>query len=355
MNLDSFLEIWPFIGAIASLIVVHEFGHYIVARLLKVEVEEFGLGFPPRALTLFKAGGTIFSLNWIPLGGFVRPKGENNPEIEGGLAAASPWVRLAVFAAGPLMNLATAAVLSSMIFARVGISDTTQIEILSVNENSPAETAGLQTGDIITHINGEPIDSPQLLRDTISSNTGEETRLTYQRGDGSRETTLIPRGDPPPGEGAIGIFYGHPRLPVSLEQSVGLGTVAVYWQTQVILTLPARIIEGSIAPEDARLVGYKGMFDLYQTVREADAVSDTPSGINTMAFFAYISTSLALLNLLPIPALDGGRILFALPEVILRRRIPSNYENAINLVSFSMLLLLMVYINIQDFVNPADF
>ena len=353
--MDSFLEIFPFVGALTVLIVAHEFGHFIVARWLKVEVEEFGLGFPPRAMTLFRAGGTIFSLNWIPLGGFVRPKGENDPEIEGGLAAASPLLRLAVFAAGPLMNLLAGCVLYAIIIARVGIPDTTHLKIISVNENSPAERAGLQTGDIITHINAETIDSPQLLRTTIGSNTGEETQLTYQRGDGIWETTLIPRLDPPPGQGALGITYGHPRLPqpVAPLLALGLGGLAAYQQVELIVTLPARVIAGAIAPEDARLLGYKGMFDLYQTVRETDAVSDTPSGINTMAFFAYISISLALLNLLPIPALDGGRILFILPELILRRRLPPKYENAINLVSFVFLLLVVIYVNVSDFVSPA--
>src|SRR5512139_2428393 len=94
-----------FILAIVALIIVHEFGHFLASRLLGVEVEEFGLGFPPRLLTMFVAGGTKFTLNAIPLGGFVRPKGENDPSVPGGLAAASPWVRLVVLFAGPLMNL----------------------------------------------------------------------------------------------------------------------------------------------------------------------------------------------------------------------------------------------------------
>jgi regulator of sigma E protease len=126
-----------------------------------------------------------------------------------------------------------------------------------------------------------------------------------------------------------------------------------------ILTLPGRLIQGTVAPEQARLVGYKGMYDIYQDFREADAVAaveEEPSaGLNTMYFFASISISLGLLNLFPIPALDGGRILFALPEILFRKRIPQNAENIINLVSFAMLILLMIYINVQDFVNPADF
>ncbi len=344
-----------FIGAIAVLIIVHELGHFIASKLLGVEVEEFGLGFPPRAVTLFKAGGTIFSLNWIPLGGFVRPKGENDPEVPGGLAASSPWVRIVVLAAGPVANFLTAAILFTIIFARIGMPDTSRIEIVDVAENSPAARAGLQPGDMITEINGQPIDSPDILREMIAKNVEQETRIVYRRGDQIGEVTLVPRADPPPGEGAIGILFSHPSVPLTPWQALGLGTVAVYDQVVQILTLPARIIEGTIAPEQARLVGYKGMYDMFQTVREADAASETPAGVNTLFFFASISISLGLLNLLPIPALDGGRIAFTLPELILRRRIPPTYENAINLVSFAMLILLMIYINVQDFVNPADF
>ena len=109
-----------FILAIVALILVHEFGHFLASRLLGVEVEEFGLGFPPRLFTLFTAWGTKFTLNAIPLGGFVRPKGENDPTIPGGLAAASPWVRLVVLSAGSIMNLFLGVILSTIIVLRVG-------------------------------------------------------------------------------------------------------------------------------------------------------------------------------------------------------------------------------------------
>src|SRR4030065_2480745 len=98
------MQLFIFIVGLAALILIHEFGHFIAARLLKVEVEEFGIGFPPRLVKLFEHKGTIFSLNWIPLGGFVRPKGADDPSIPGGLAAASPCVRLGVLFAGSVLN-----------------------------------------------------------------------------------------------------------------------------------------------------------------------------------------------------------------------------------------------------------
>ncbi|HLF89621.1 MAG TPA: M50 family metallopeptidase [Anaerolineales bacterium] len=348
-----------FIGAIVLLIIIHEFGHFLAAKLFGVEVEEFGLGFPPRAVKLFTFGGTIYSLNWIPLGGFVRPKGENDPTVPGGLAAANPWVRIAVFAAGPLANFLAAIILFAVIFVRAGVPDISQILIIGVDENSPAAMAGLQPGDIITEMNNDPITSPEKLQRAVAQNTGKEALITYLRGDQTGQTTLTPRENPPPGEGSMGILYSHPTVQVGAFQAIGMGSVALYDQVMQILTLPGRVIQGTIAPENARLVGYKGMYDIYQGFREADVaatVEEEPSaGLNTLYFFASISISLGLLNLFPIPALDGGRIMFALPEIIFRKRIPQNAENIINFVSFALLLLLMLYINVQDFVNPADF
>ena len=348
-------ELVIFIGAIALLIIVHEFGHFFASKLFGVEVDEFGLGFPPRAVKLFQWRETTFSLNWIPLGGFVRPKGENDPNVKGGLSAASPWVRLFVFAAGPLANFILAAVFFAIIFARVGVPDTSQVMVVGVNEGSPAEVAGLLPGDILHEIGGQLIDSPDALRDQVEAHIGVEAVVSYSRAGEVLETLLTPRADPPQGEGAMGIFYNHPRLDVGLFTALGMGTSAVGDQIYQLATLPSRIMAGSVAAEDARLVGFKGMYDIYQEVRDIEASEAIPSGVNTLAFFASISISLGLLNLMPIPALDGGRILFIMPEIILRRRIPPNYENAINLVSFAMLILLMIYINIQDFVNPAEF
>ncbi|MGB9639805.1 MAG: site-2 protease family protein, partial [Anaerolineales bacterium] len=105
-------QLLTFIGGIALLIILHEFGHFLAAKLLKVDVEEFGIGFPPRILKLFTAGGTEFTLNWIPLGGFVRIKGENDPDVPGGLAAANPWIRFAVISAGPITNILIGIILS---------------------------------------------------------------------------------------------------------------------------------------------------------------------------------------------------------------------------------------------------
>jgi len=151
MNI-SLLSGLVFVGVFAGVVLIHELGHFVAARLLKVDVEEFGIGLPPRALTLFRWKGTAFTLNWLPLGGFVRPKGENDPSVEGGLAASNPWVRLGVLFAGSFMNLLAGVLVNSMLFAQMGVPDMTSVMLYEVSPNSPAEQAGLQAEDLILDI-----------------------------------------------------------------------------------------------------------------------------------------------------------------------------------------------------------
>lgn len=329
-----------FIAGLAALIIIHELGHFLVARLFKVEVEEFGIGFPPRATRLFKLGGTEFTLNWIPLGGFVRPKGENDPSIPGGLAAANPWVRLAVLFAGPAMNLLAGVILAILLFYSLGDPVENRVLIGHVDPGSPAELAGLQANDLILAINGEPIDSIEKLQTTVEANLEKPTELAYQRGDQQAVVVLTPRANPPPNEGAIGIRLGHPTQPIGFGTAIARGSQTVYDYVRGILLLPVRILQGEASPEEGRPVGFKGMYDIYQDIR------------SPLLFFMIISISLGVFNLFPIPALDGGRILLTMPEILLRRRIPPQYENMIHLVGFTLLLILIIYINIQDFINP---
>lgn len=344
-----------FIIALAALIIVHELGHFVAAKLCHIKVHEFGIGFPPRLARLFKLGETEFTINWIPLGGFVRPSGENDPSVPNGLAAANPWARLFVLAAGPAMNLLAALALYSIIFLQIGRPDLNTVQIMEVSAGSPADLAGLLPSDIVLQVNGEPINSSEELRDLIYANLGKTLVIVYQRGEVEQSTSLVPR-DPPPADGAIGIAMGHPSLPINAPEAVWYGGRALYDQVSALLSFPGRLLRGEVSADQGRLVGYKGMFDIYTEVREADASPDSvlPAGVNTLSFFASISASLAILNLLPIPALDGGRILFTLPEILFRKRVPAVYENAINLVGLALLLLFVVYINLQDFLNPIS-
>jgi len=342
MNLIQSSQLFQFILGLAALIILHEIGHFLVARLLKVEVEEFGIGFPPRMVKLFEAGGTEFTLNWIPLGGFVRPKGENDPSVPGGLAAASPWVRLAVLFAGPVMNILVGVILGVMLFYSLGDPIENKVTVQNVAPGSPAEQAGLQPNDLIVAINGQAIDSFEKLQSLIESNLGQPVEMTFQRGDQTLTSSMTPRVDPPPNEGSIGIQMTHPTRPTTLGTAVERGWTVAYENARGILLLPIRLLNGQASPEEGRLVGYKGMFEIYTQIQ------------SPLWFFMAISISLGVINLFPIPALDGGRILLTLPEILLRRRIPAQYENMIHLVGFTLLLILIIYINVQDFLNPIQ-
>ncbi len=336
------LQLLQFIAGIAILIIVHELGHFLAARLFKVEVEEFGIGFPPRLATLFEASGTKFTLNTIPLGGFVRPKGENDPDIPGGLAAASPWVRLGVLFAGPFMNIAVGILLAVILFYNLGEPVPDRVLVMGVVPGSPADTAGLQEGDILLEVNGEPVKSTDALHDAIYANLGQPTELVFQRGEQVRQVTVVPRDPPPPDEGAIGIAMGYATQPTTVVKAIPRGINLAKDYTISVLTLPVRIAQGEVSPEEGRPLGYKGMFDVYQQIG------------NPLWFFMVISMSLGIFNLLPIPALDGGRILLVLPEILIRRRVPPQFENMLHLVGFTLLILLLIYINVQDFINPVQ-
>lgn len=351
--METLFPILLFIVALAALIIVHELGHFLAAKAVRIKVQEFGIGFPPRVARLFRLGETDFTLNAIPLGGFVRPSGENDPNVPGGLSAASPWKRIFVLIAGPAMNILAALLIYAYIFLQLGKPDLSRVEIMDVSAGSPAGVAGLAAGDIVLQINDEPINSSQELHDQIYASLGEPIQLTFLRDGEVSTVSLVPR-DPPPADGAIGISMGHPLIAINPGEALVVGSQAIWQQATALVELPGRLITGQASPEEGRLVGYKGMYDIYTEVREADSAPDSelPAGINTLSFFASISVSLGILNLLPVPALDGGRILFTLPELVFRRRIPPAYENAVNLIGLALLLLLIVYINVQDFVNP---
>jgi regulator of sigma E protease len=298
--------------------------------------------------------GTLYSINWLPLGGFARIQGEGDLSVPDGLAAANPWKRLVVYAAGPAMNLIVGVILYAVIFSQIGTFDYSKVLVVDVAKNSPAEQAGLQVGDIIEELDGQTIDSTDRLHDAIYAKLGEPINLIVRRGEEIQTVSVVPRVNPPEGEGAIGIAMGYPTLPINWFTALPMGVVATFEHSLALATLPAEVFRGAIAAEDARPVGYKGMYDIYQNVKERELIPGVPESFNIIYFFTTITISLGVLNLLPIPALDGGRILFALPEIILRRRIPIHVQNWVNMISFLVMIGLFFYINYLDFVNPVQ-
>ncbi len=341
-----------FIVGLILLIILHELGHFFAARILKIGVDEFGVGFPPRLARLFSWGGTDFTLNWIPLGGFVRVKGENDPDVEGGLAAAKPWKRLLVYIAGPTANLLTAVVLFTVVFGQLGvIPDMRTVQLDFIEEGSPAAVAGLLTGDIILQANGEDIRSNDQLRNIIYSHLGKTFDLVVER-DGQTLTLVVtPRENPTPDQGALGVIMGNPTRPFTLGSGLMAGVNQIGQYVSALGDVVGRLVSRQATAEDVGLVGIVGMGEFYVELRQAEPAPGVPRSTNSLAFFATISLSLGLLNLLPIPALDGGRILLTLPELITGRRVPPKYENLLNGASFVLLLLLLIYINLRDVFN----
>lgn len=347
------VNILQFIGVVAFMIILHELGHFIACRLFGVDVEEFGFGFPPRITKMFSLRGTDYTLNWIPLGGFVRPLGEAQPEIEGGLAASKPLVRIGVYLSGPLMNLLAAVVIYAVIFSRLGIPDMTVIQIQDVVQDAPAAQAGLAIGDTLISINDLEVNSYDDLRGEIYANLGEEITITYERGGELGEVSLVPRENPPENEGAIGILMTSPVQEITWFQALPLAFTSTGQHSVAVLKLPGQLIRGSADPA-GRPVGYKGMYDIYAGAKEGQLLPGTPVDINVLLFLVSITVSLGVLNLLPIPALDGGRILFVLPELITGRRVSQQVQNMVNAIGFISVILLLIYFNILDFTSPVQ-
>jgi regulator of sigma E protease len=365
-----------FLLAFGGMVIVHELGHFIAARLVKVEVEEFGIGFPtPGAITLFTWQGTRFTLNWLPLGGFVRPKGENDPNIEGGLAAAAPWKRLFVLSAGPFMNLMTAVLVISLIISQMGgiissppLDDTGPHEILitEVVPNSPADQAGLLMGDILLTADGERLGTTEEASNLIKASPDVPILFEVLRDGQTLELSITPRMNEAAGRPLIGVSFcgGCEFRPVTsftenLKYSVQFTGAQIY----ALVTLPIKLVRGSIAPEQGRLVGLKGIFDIMersvsndveatQTQTTSSAPSPYNAPVQTLSIVALLSISLGIFNLFPFPALDGGRILFVLPELIFRRRVPHQFENLVHGLGMILLLAVMIYVNVRDFIDP---
>ena len=354
-----------FILVFGIVILVHELGHFFVGRFFKVEIEEFGIGLPPKMVSLFYWKETEFTLNWLPIGGFNRFKGENDPEERGGLGDAKPGVRLAVLLAGATMNLLLGVVIYSIIIAQMGIPKFDVVQIFEVSAGSPAAQAGFRVDDIFLEVNGEKIDSESELRALIVESVDEEMNVTLQRGDEIIETVAFPLSSRSADEGALGFLpgYAYDDSP-SFFTTLIYGARATMFQAQEILLLPARMIRGTLSPEEGRFIGFKGIYNIFQQTVDADVesrIEETPSSATetvpsptyyTLNLIASLTITLGVFNLLPFPALDGGRIFFLLPEVIFRKRVPANLENAIHGIGMILLLGFMLYINVMDFVNP---
>ena len=420
------MTILLFLVVLGSLIIVHELGHFAAAKLNRVQVLEFGIGMPPRVFG-FTRGGTTYSLNILPFGGFVRMLGEEDPTAPASFAGKSAWQRLVILGAGSAMNALLPIVLLTAVFMIPQPVAVTDVAVLSVAPGSPAEQAGVEAGDLIRDADGRRVaNSPDLLM-AINLRLGTDTAWTVERR-GRLVALRIPevRVDPPEGQGAVGIFLTDARLTVAslasgtpaeqsgllpgdlllsigenrvLDKDSPLSTLAAAVQASPGEPVPVRVLRrgGIVAlelppdedaldgltvtayPEETRSMGPLAAFrasftqigeilllfrnEISRWIAGASSIQVAgPIGIAQMTgdvaesgisplilWTALLSINLAIVNLIPFPALDGGRIAFVLVEIVRGgRRLAPEKERFVHAAGFALLIAAIVMISIND-------
>ena len=341
------LTIVAFIGVIVVLIVAHELGHFITAKASGVKVEEFGIGFPPRLLSV-RRGETLYSLNAIPLGGFVKMAGEEDPKVPRSLASKSIGTRLLVLSAGPLMNALLPLLLFSIAFMIPHDMVIGQVFVEEVAPNSPAAMAGIESGDMIISINGRTVNNTIDLSRYIHLNLGKDTTIVVKHSDSTAEDIqVIPRWKPPEGQGAIGIVV-NTAYPTIVRQHYPFWRAIPMGASECIETFVLfknGIISMIIGATPVEVAGPVGIAQITGEVAKA--------GISPLLEFAgFISINLAIINILPLPALDGGRIVFVLLEWVRRgKRVSPKTEGLVHFIGFAMLMALILLITYQDIIR----
>jgi len=327
------------------LILAHELGHFTVAKIAKIRVDEFGIFMPPRLFSL-KRGETVYSINALPLGGFVRLAGEEDPKVVGSLASKSVIVRLLTLGAGSIMNLLLPFVLLSIAFMVPHPVDLVgDVLVEEVQIASPAQEAGIVPGDILLTAGGQELGNVQDYQDVIQENLDEEIVVGVRHADGTTVTvTLVPRRNPPAGQGATGVL-------VSTSNPTILNESEPFW-----VAIPHGIVrygEVLVLFKDGIVATFSGVvpFEVAGPVGIAQATSEVAQlGFSPLLqFAAVISLNLGLVNILPLPALDGGRIVFVLIEWVRRgKRVSPQTERLVHTIGMILLMLLLVLATYRD-------
>ncbi|MCL4424174.1 MAG: RIP metalloprotease RseP [Firmicutes bacterium] len=321
------------------LIFIHEFGHFLVAKRVGIKVQEFALGMGPK-LVGYQRGETLYSLRLFPIGGFVRMAGmeAHDQEDERGFNKKSVWQRMAVIFAGPLMNLVLAAILFASIFAFIGLPVYEPV-IGEVIPGHPAAEAGVLPGDKILAINGEAVGDWGRLVNLIQKRPGEPLVLEVQRGNQRLQLRLVAEsktGEDGQTRGFIGIG------PVIRRQDPLEAMKNGFWQTIGIILFWFKALGLMLTKKMA--VDFAGPIGITQMIGEATRTGLT----NLLSLAGALSANLGLINLLPIPALDGSRLMFLLVEVVRGKRLDPARENFIHFLGFALLIFLAIFIAYQD-------
>ena len=362
-----------FILAFGVMLFLHEFGHFIVSKAFGIEVEEFGLGLPPRICRLFTWKGTEFTLNLLPFGAFVKPKGEFEDPSQNSLREAAPWKQILILLAGPFMNLLTAFALFTICVHQVGAPDPSVVILDKVEPNSPAAIAGLKPGDQLMRIGETDITDFNMVSEAVQPHLDQATPIQVKRSGELLDLEITPLSEPPEGRGAMGVVITYAVHDIGPAESIKAGFEDTVYMVKSYLTGLGQMITGKVQMGVESIVGPVGMYSYYSEAAEIDeeraqaikehneelnaagvtneirTASNSNSGWATrLSFFGLISVCLGITNLFPIPALDGGRILFLLPELLFKKKIPLKVETVFNTVFMSLLVLLMLAVLFKD-------
>lgn len=422
-----------FLAVLGLLVVAHELGHFAIAKLAKVKVIEFGVGYPPR-LWAFTRGETTYSINLLPLGGYVRMLGEEDPEHEQSFARRSAMTRLAVLFAGPAMNVILPIFLLTIVFMMPQSVVETNVTVLEVAAGSPAADSGVLPGDIIRESGGRTMHNSGDLIQSVQRRLGAGTTWVVERGGRLHQLSLVPRFDPPEGQGATGIVLTDARVTVASVQQGSPAADAGLQRGDLFLRIAnaptidqqaSRVLRAQgaeeaaavafaespndpvavdvlragtivrliVPPEAGELTGYTAdvrpestrsepvwravtasiqqIVDILVMFRNeiskwiagsGEVQFSGPVGIARITgevasaglsplitWTALLSINLAIVNLLPIPALDGGRITFILVELARGgRRLAPSKERVVHIVGFAVLIAMIIVISVND-------
>jgi len=358
-----------FIGILVVLVLIHELGHFLVAKRAGITVEEFGIGFPPRIASV-TWHGTRYSLNWIPLGGFVRMLGEDGDvelrrlreqglsgaeierAMEGAFNRRPMWIRITVLLAGVAMNFVLAAALFAVAFSMPRLIAHGPLTVTDVQADSPA-VGRLEVDDVIVGADGQSFELSRDLTEYVAERGGTPVTLNVERDGELIDVLVTPRTvtleDRERGIGPVGFSYEPGRLVEEPSDVTGPVDAAVRGTTAAA-TLAVQI-PGGLASAVGGLIGLnpdagdaRGPIGIAQ---ETGRVLEAPL-VSQLIFVGLLSVNLAVLNVLPFPPLDGGRIAVVLLEGARRRKLPAEREALIYLAGFAVLIALVILISIQD-------
>ena len=341
------ITILIFLGILAVLILAHELGHFATAKAFGIRVDEFGLGFPPRLIGI-KRGETLYSLNAVPLGGFTKMAGEEDPDVPRSLASKGVGTRVIVLSAGSIMNFLLPILLFAIAFMVPHNVVTGDVMVTEVAPDSPAAAAGIEVGDTLVSLNDEPVQSIGDLQTYTQLNLGKEVNLAVRHSDATvEEVQLIPRWKPPPGEGAMGVAVSMPE-PAIVRQSYPFWEAIPEGFSQCLETFVIfknEILKWFIGATPVQVTGPVGIAQMTGEIAKA--------GLSPLLQFAgFISINLAIINILPLPALDGGRIVFVLLGWVRRgKRISPRTEGLVHAIGFALLIAAMIAITYQDIIR----